>query len=54
MPPMIKIDAVKVQNWGMDGSEKSLSLGAEASLQEVYEHPENPELLHRSLTGWIS
>jgi CO/xanthine dehydrogenase FAD-binding subunit len=54
MPPMIKIDTVKVHNWGMNGSEKSLSLGAEASLQEVYEHPEIPELLHRSLTGWIS
>jgi CO/xanthine dehydrogenase FAD-binding subunit len=38
----------------MDGSEKSLSLGAEASLQEVYEHQEIPELLHRSLRGWIS
>ena len=54
MPPMIKIDAVKVQNRGMDGSEKSLSLGAKAFLQEAYDHPEIPELLHRSLSGWIS
>lgn len=54
MSTMSKIDTVKVQNRRIDGSEKSLSLGAKASLQEVYEHPEIPELLHRSLSGWIS
>jgi CO/xanthine dehydrogenase FAD-binding subunit len=45
---------IEMHDQGMEGSARSLSLGAQVSLQAVYETPNLPTLLHRTLHGSVS
>ncbi len=45
---------IELLDQAMEGSARTLSLGAQASLQAVYETPDLPALLHSSLHGSIS
>lgn len=48
------LDTIAVQVKGLDGAERSLSLGAKVNLQTVYTFPASPELLRSTLSGWFS
>ncbi|MCK4693237.1 MAG: hypothetical protein KAT23_06380 [Anaerolineales bacterium] len=49
-----KKDTVEVHEVEMEGAKKSLILGAQATLQAVYECPDCPEPVRQALSGWVS
>jgi len=49
-----KQDAVEVHELEMEGAKRSLSVGAQATLQAVYEFPDCPEPVRQALSGWVS
>lgn len=52
MKDTIKLDAIEIRARGLDVEDKSLILGAKASLQMVYEFPECPDILRNTLRKW--